>query len=155
VYKGGHKISWKEVCTLNWTPPIRNTRSPPTFLVAHPISQPSLDNSPIWISIIQAEVKKLHVHPFVKVVFLCWYYIKFASLVLDSVLVVTWFYGSWSLSTTIGTRPYVCEVFFNVCLNSRLRCVWFIYTYIDKWTFSCIPYTVLQILLKFNVGGFY
>jgi hypothetical protein len=30
------------------------------FLVAHPISQPSLDVSPIWIPAIEAEVRKLH-----------------------------------------------------------------------------------------------
>jgi hypothetical protein len=29
------------------------------FLVAHPISQPSLNNSPIWIPTIEAEVRKL------------------------------------------------------------------------------------------------
>jgi hypothetical protein len=32
-------------------------------LVDHPISQPSLDISPIWIPIIAAEVRKLQLHP--------------------------------------------------------------------------------------------
>jgi hypothetical protein len=32
-------------------------------LVDHPISQPSLDISPIWTSIVAAEVRKLQLHP--------------------------------------------------------------------------------------------
>jgi hypothetical protein len=44
-----------------------------TSLIGHPSSQPSFDISPLWTPIITAEVRKLQLRPYVKVVFLCWY----------------------------------------------------------------------------------
>jgi hypothetical protein len=51
-------------CRLNQIPPTGNTKkSVHMSLVDHPISQPSLDISPIWTPIIAAEVRKLQLHP--------------------------------------------------------------------------------------------
>jgi hypothetical protein len=60
-------------------------------LVAHPVSQPSLEISRIKIPIIEAKVREIQLRPGKlcgKVVFLCWYYIEFVSLMLASVLIV-------------------------------------------------------------------
>jgi hypothetical protein len=45
-------------------------------LVDHPISEPSLDISPIWTPIIEAEIRNYNSIQFRlhgKIVFLCWY----------------------------------------------------------------------------------
>jgi hypothetical protein len=50
-------------CRLNWTSSKGNIKNPPTSLVAHLISQHSLDISPIWTPICEAEVRELQVCP--------------------------------------------------------------------------------------------
>jgi hypothetical protein len=65
-YEEGHKICWKEAKVLQIVP---NTtyrqykESAHMSLAAHPISQPSLDISPIWTFIIEAEVRELQLRP--------------------------------------------------------------------------------------------
>jgi hypothetical protein len=65
AYEEGHKICWNEVKVLQIesnTTYRKYKESAHTSLLHHPISQPSLDISPIWTSVITAEVKKLQLH---------------------------------------------------------------------------------------------
>jgi hypothetical protein len=51
AYEEGHKICWKEAKVLQIEPNAtyrKYKESPHMSLAAHPISQPSLDISPIW-----------------------------------------------------------------------------------------------------------
>jgi hypothetical protein len=62
VYEEGHKICWKEAKVLQIEPNTTYSKyKQPAHmsLIDHPIIQPSLDISPIWTSIVAAEVKKL------------------------------------------------------------------------------------------------
>jgi hypothetical protein len=66
AYKEGHRICWKEAKVLHIEP--NNTyrkykESTHMSPVDHPVSQPSLDISPIWTPIITAEVRKLQFCP--------------------------------------------------------------------------------------------
>jgi predicted GIY-YIG superfamily endonuclease len=66
AYQGGHKICWKKAKVLQIEPNITHKKykeSVHMYLLDHPISQPSLDISPIWTPIISAEVRKLQLHP--------------------------------------------------------------------------------------------
>jgi hypothetical protein len=58
-YEEGHNICWKEVKVLQIEPNAtyrKYEKSAHMSLAAHPISQPSLDISPIWTPIIETEV---------------------------------------------------------------------------------------------------
>jgi hypothetical protein len=60
VYEEGHKICWKEAKVLQIEPNVtyrKHKESAHMSLVDNPISQPSLDISPIWTPVIIAEVK--------------------------------------------------------------------------------------------------
>jgi hypothetical protein len=62
AYEGGHKICWKEGKVLQIEPNTsyrKHKESAHMFLVDHPISQLSLDISPIWTPNIAAEVRAL------------------------------------------------------------------------------------------------
>jgi hypothetical protein len=62
AYEEGHKICWNEAKVLQIDPNTTNRKykeSAHMFLLDHPISQPSLDISPIWTTVITAEAKKL------------------------------------------------------------------------------------------------
>jgi hypothetical protein len=62
AYEEGHKICWKEAEVLQIEPNTayrKYKESAHMSLIAHPVSQPSLDISPIWTHIIAAEVRKL------------------------------------------------------------------------------------------------
>jgi hypothetical protein len=66
AYKESHKMCWKEVKVFQIEPDTtyrKYKESTLMPLVHHPISQPSLDISPIWTLTIAAEVKKLQLHP--------------------------------------------------------------------------------------------
>jgi hypothetical protein len=66
VYEEGDRICWKEANDLQIEPNTtyrKYRESANMSLVDHPISQPSLDMSPIWTSIIVAEVRKLQLRP--------------------------------------------------------------------------------------------
>jgi hypothetical protein len=61
AYKEDHKICWKEAKVLQIEPNTtyrKYKESAHMSLIEHPISQSSLDISPIWTPIITAEVKK-------------------------------------------------------------------------------------------------
>jgi hypothetical protein len=61
AYEEGHKICLKEAKVLRIEPNTTNRKykqSAHVSLLDHPISQPSLDISPIWTPIIAADVKK-------------------------------------------------------------------------------------------------
>jgi hypothetical protein len=55
AYEEGHKICWLAYRKYK--------ESAHMYLVAHPISQPSLDISPIWTPIIATEIRQLHLRP--------------------------------------------------------------------------------------------
>jgi hypothetical protein len=60
AYEEGHKICWNEAKVLQIEPNIiyrKYKESAHMSLIDHPISQPSLDISPIWTPVIIAEVK--------------------------------------------------------------------------------------------------
>jgi hypothetical protein len=62
LYEEGHKICWNEAKVLQLEPNTtyrKYKESAHTSLLKHPISQPSLDISPIWTPVITAEVKEL------------------------------------------------------------------------------------------------
>jgi hypothetical protein len=62
AYEEGHRIRWKEAKILQTEPNTtyrKYKEAAHMSLLDHPISQPSLDISPIWTSVITAEVKKL------------------------------------------------------------------------------------------------
>jgi hypothetical protein len=62
AYEEGHKICWNEVKVLQIEPNTTYRKyngSAHMSLLDHPISQPSLDISPIWTPIIIVEVEKL------------------------------------------------------------------------------------------------
>jgi hypothetical protein len=66
AYEGGHKIYWNEAKVLQIEPNTtyrKYKESAHMSLIGHPISQPSLDISPIWTPIIAAEDRKLQLHP--------------------------------------------------------------------------------------------
>jgi hypothetical protein len=65
-YEEDHKICWKEKKVLQTeqnTTYRKYKESAHMSLLAHSISQPSLDISPIWTPITKAEVRKLQLHP--------------------------------------------------------------------------------------------
>jgi hypothetical protein len=66
AYEEGHKICWNEAKVLQIGPNTtyrKYKESAHMSLLDHPISQPSLDISPIWTPVITAEVKRLqHSH---------------------------------------------------------------------------------------------
>jgi hypothetical protein len=58
----GHSICWKETKILQFEPNTHYRKykeSAHMPLIDHPISQPSLDMSPIWTPIITADMRKL------------------------------------------------------------------------------------------------
>jgi predicted GIY-YIG superfamily endonuclease len=62
AYEEGHKICWNEARVLQTEPNIiyrKYKESAHMSLLVNPISQPSLDISPIWIPVISEEVGKL------------------------------------------------------------------------------------------------
>jgi hypothetical protein len=62
AYEEGHKICWNEAEVLQIEPNTiyrKYKESAHMSLLDHPISQASLDNSPIWTPVITAEVKRL------------------------------------------------------------------------------------------------
>jgi hypothetical protein len=62
AYEEGHRIFWKEakVFKIESNTTYRKYKEAAHMsLLDHPISQPSLDISPIWIPVITAEVRKL------------------------------------------------------------------------------------------------
>jgi hypothetical protein len=62
AYEEDHKIRWSEAKVLQIEPNAtfrKYKESAHLSLLDHPISQPSLDISPIWTSVIAEEVKKL------------------------------------------------------------------------------------------------
>jgi hypothetical protein len=64
--KEGHKMCWKEAKVLQiepYTTYRKYKESARMSLLDHPISQPSLDISPIWTPVITAEVRKLQFRP--------------------------------------------------------------------------------------------
>jgi hypothetical protein len=94
-YEEGHKICWKEEKVLQIEPntTYRNYKeSAHMYLADHPISQPSLDISPIWNPIAAAEGRKPQLYPVEimseKCVFKLVPYREFISLVITSILTV-------------------------------------------------------------------
>jgi hypothetical protein len=88
-------ICWKEAQVLQIEPNTtyrKYKESAHMSPIAHPISQPSLDTSPIWTPVIAAEVKKnynsIQCRLSGKIVFLCWYHTENLSLVIISILIV-------------------------------------------------------------------
>jgi hypothetical protein len=66
VYEEGHSICWEEAKGLQTEPNTtyrKYKESAHMSLVDHPISQPSLDISPVWTPVITAEVRQLHLRP--------------------------------------------------------------------------------------------
>jgi hypothetical protein len=62
AYEEGEKICWNEAKVLQIEPTTtyrKYKESAHMSLLDHPVSQPSLDISPIWTPVITAEVKKL------------------------------------------------------------------------------------------------
>jgi hypothetical protein len=97
AYKNGHKICWKEAKVLQTEPDTtyrKYKQSAHMSLVDHPISQPSLDISPIWTPVIAAEVRKLQLCPMYTerkncvFIFILVPYREFISLVITFVLIV-------------------------------------------------------------------
>jgi hypothetical protein len=83
------------------------------FLLEHPISQPSLNISPIWTLVIAAEVRKLQLRPVGK---LCSYVGTIQRICLftddfysDSTLILTTVAVKQCID--IGASPHVCGVF--------------------------------------------
>jgi hypothetical protein len=69
-------------------------------LLDHPISQPSLDISPIWTPIITAEATKLQLCQVLieleNLFFFCWYHEEYVfSKVMISVMTVLWYEASY------------------------------------------------------------
>jgi predicted GIY-YIG superfamily endonuclease len=65
AYEEGHKIRWNEAKVLKIetnTTYRKYKESAHMALLDHPISQPSLDISPIWTPVITAEVNRLQRH---------------------------------------------------------------------------------------------
>jgi hypothetical protein len=65
AYEEGHKICWNKARVLQIEPNTtyrKYKESAHMPLLDHPISQPSLDISPIWTPVIAAEIKKLQIH---------------------------------------------------------------------------------------------
>jgi hypothetical protein len=80
---GMQDICWKEEKVLQIEPNStyrKYKESSHISLLDHPISQPSLDISPIWTPILTAKVRKLQLRPVKKIVFLCWYHAENLSL---------------------------------------------------------------------------
>jgi hypothetical protein len=66
AYIEGYEICWNEAKVLQIEPNVtyrKYKKSAHMSLIDHPISQPSLDNSPIWTPVITAEIKKLQLCP--------------------------------------------------------------------------------------------
>jgi hypothetical protein len=66
AYVEGHRICWNEAKVLQIEPNTTHRKykeSAHMFLIDNPISQPSLDISPIWTPVITAEVRKLQLRP--------------------------------------------------------------------------------------------
>jgi hypothetical protein len=66
AYEEGHRTRWIEAKVLQIEPIItyrKYKESAHMSLVDHPISQPSLDISPIWTPIIAAAARKLQLRP--------------------------------------------------------------------------------------------
>jgi hypothetical protein len=79
AYEKGHKICWKEAKVLQIESKRKYKESAQLYLVAPPISQPSLHISPIWTPIIAAEsvnYKCIQCRVCVKIIFSCWYHAK-------------------------------------------------------------------------------
>jgi hypothetical protein len=80
AYEEGHKICWNEAKVLQVEPNTtyrKYKESAHMSLVDYPISQPRLDISPTWTSIIAAEVEiynSVQRRLCVKIVFLGWYH---------------------------------------------------------------------------------
>jgi hypothetical protein len=96
AYEEGHKIKCagikQKFCRLSPSPRTGNTRM---SLLDHPISQPSLDISPVWTPIIAAEVKKLQVPPVQteceNLFFLCWYHKEYGfSPIMIYIMILFW-----------------------------------------------------------------
>jgi hypothetical protein len=102
-------------------------------LIGHPISQPSLDISPIWAPVITAEVRDW----VGKLVFLCWYYTENLSL--------QWclLFGQYS-----GARSHTRGVFLMFRLKSRRWFVWCLVFY----TLSCVGAGVRRYGLAPSIG---
>jgi hypothetical protein len=88
-------VCWKEAKVLQIEPNTtyrKYKESTHMSLVDHPISQPSLDISPIWTPIITTEVRKLQLRPVYIIcencVFMLVPYREFISLVMTSALTV-------------------------------------------------------------------
>jgi hypothetical protein len=97
AYKEGHKICWKEVKVLQIEPKTtyrKYKEFPHVSLIDHPISQPSLDISPICIPITAAEIKKLQLRPvqtkWKNNVFMLVSHREFISLVMTFILIIPW-----------------------------------------------------------------
>jgi hypothetical protein len=66
AYEVGHKVCWKQAKVLQIEPSTTHKKykeSARMSLAAHPISQPSLDISPICTPIIEAEVRQPQLCP--------------------------------------------------------------------------------------------
>jgi hypothetical protein len=66
AYEEGHEMRWKEAKVLQIKPNTtyrKYKESAHMSLVDHSISQPSLDISPIWTPITEAEVRQLQLRP--------------------------------------------------------------------------------------------
>jgi hypothetical protein len=66
AYEEGHTICWNEAKVLQIEPNStyrKYKESAHVSLIHHPISQTSLDISPIWSAIFTVEVKKLQLSP--------------------------------------------------------------------------------------------
>jgi hypothetical protein len=86
-------------------------------LVDNPISQSSLDISPIWTLVIATQIRKLQLRAvwimWENCVFMLVPYRKFVSLLILTIVI--------KQCMDIGARPHVYgvfKIFFNVCLNS-------------------------------------
>jgi hypothetical protein len=106
-----HKICWNEEKVLQIelnTTYRKYEESTQMSLLDLPISQPSLDISPIWITVITAEVKKLQLRQVYieeeNLFFLCWYHERYVfSPVMISVMMVLWCKASymWSFNNVM------------------------------------------------------
>jgi hypothetical protein len=117
VYEEGQKLCWKEAKVLQIEPNTtyrKYRESAHVSVVENPISQPSLDISPIWTPVIAAEVRKLEHHPV---------YIKYENCALmlvpyrkflfhvdfysDTTLILTTITVKYTYCLDIGARPHV------------------------------------------------
>jgi hypothetical protein len=88
AHEEGHKVCWKEAKVLQIEPNTTHRKyreSAHLSLIQHPIRQPNVDLSPIWIPITATEVKKTTTPSIAdlsgKIVFvLCWYHTENLSL---------------------------------------------------------------------------